>query len=540
MQHRNAKIFSILLPLFALFLLGFSKGTAAATAKKNILFIALPAFVASNHSTPTTPNIWKTHTDITRWEGTKTCLQCHRKEAEEVFSSVHYQWLGTTPYMDNGPQVQGKLDVGVNSYCINITGNWNGCGACHVGLGARPEPTVSTAQLENIDCLICHQKKYKRKKVDNRFVPDTDKMTISMVTAAQTVHEPNRWTCLQCHAKGGGGDNYKRGDMALAHSATTDRQFDVHMATTGADLSCQECHLTDKHRMAGKGSDLRPTDLAQPMSCSTCHQDKGSSQGHDNEDINRHLTKVACQSCHIGTYARNASDTGANEQTEIHRDWRQPHPTASGAIHPTPTMAGNLIPIYRWWNGNSTSYLLYDQIMVDSTTGRIPTSRPSGSVAEAGAKLFPFKYKSATQPLASDRNQLIALDTSVYFSIGDAIAATQSGLSNMGYSASEPYTWVETDTFQLITHQVMPKENALSCGDCHGSSQRMDFTGTLGYQLKGSRQTVCMQCHGQEDGEDGPEYRWIHEKHVEDKKYDCSWCHTFSRPERNLKGALKN
>jgi hypothetical protein len=26
----------------------------------------------------------------------------------------------------------------------------------------------------------------------------------------------------------------------------------------------------------------------------------------------------------------------------------------------------------------------------------------------------------------------------------------------------------------------------------------------------------------------------IHDKHVKDKGYDCSWCHGFNRPERGL------
>ena len=119
------------------------------------------------------------HQAIAAWQGTATCLQCHEAEAQEVFGSTHYQWLGETPYMKDGPEIQGKLDIGVNSYCINITGNWNGCGACHVGLGDRPTPQVSDTQLENIDCLICHQENYQRVKVDGRFIPDLDNMPIS-------------------------------------------------------------------------------------------------------------------------------------------------------------------------------------------------------------------------------------------------------------------------------------------------------------------------------------------------------------------------
>ena len=198
-------------------------------------------------------------------------------------------------------------------------------------------------------------------------------------------------------------------------------------------------------------------------------------------------------------------------------------------------MAGDLVPRYGWWNGFSSSYLLFDQAVTDPLTGRIPTSRPQGSINDHNAKLYPFKYKTALQPLATTENQLIALDTSVYFTGGDPIAATRSGLKNMGYPEQSLFEWVETDTMQLITHEVPPASRALSCTDCHDNTTRMDLKNSLGYALKDSRQLVCTQCHGSEAAQAGPEYLWMHKKHVEDKGYDCSWCHGFSRPERALK-----
>ncbi len=134
---------------------------------------------------------------------------------------------------------QGKHAGAVNTYCGNILGNWNGCSACHIGLGAEPEPVKSAAQFANIDCLICHQEGYKRKKVFG--VMQSDKENMSTDVAVQTVHMPTQATCLQCHAKAGGGDALKRGDLALATGDTVDRDYDVQMATTGANLTCQGC-----------------------------------------------------------------------------------------------------------------------------------------------------------------------------------------------------------------------------------------------------------------------------------------------------------
>lgn len=492
----------------------------------------IPAIIAGSKFSPPPPV--KDHSSITEWKGTATCLACHTKEAKDVFSSVHYQWRGNAKYMTAGPQQQGKLDTAVNSYCINTTGNWSGCSSCHIGLGKKPVQQESQDQLNNIDCMICHQDLYKRKRLNDTFVPDTENMSISMLDAARNVHKPTRFSCLQCHAKGGGGDNYKRGDMALAHATTSDRDFDVHMATTGADLNCQSCHTTENHLMAGKGSDLRPTELDVEMQCTQCHKGKDTLTGHENRSIGYHVTRVACQTCHISYYARDAADTASTENTEVHRSWLNPHLTSSGAIHPQPVMAGDLLPRYRWWNGTSKNYNLYDQASVDSNTGRIPTSRPVGHIDDTASKLFPFKYKTALQPFSQARNTLLALDTSVYFSTGDPDMATRSGLVNMGYASTETYEWKETDTYQLITHEIQPSSSALDCIDCHDSTARMDLQGELGYQLKGQEMVVCTECHRYEQAEE-PGYKWIHEEHVKEEQYDCSWCHTFSRPERNLR-----
>ncbi len=373
------------------------------------------------------------HAGLT-WNGPATCLECHEDKAREVHGSGHYRWLGEVTEGVNGPLQQGKLFIAVNSYCGNITGNWAGCSSCHIGLGAQPTPTVSSAQLQNIDCLMCHQKDYKRKKVNGSFVPDPT-MTISMDTAVQTVHLPERSNCLQCHAKGGGGDNFKRGDIALAHANTGDRNFDVHMAATPTgNLKCQSCHTTSQHRIAGRGSDLRQTDLDGTMSCSTstCHPGKAAPSNHANPDINRHVAKVACQTCHIPAYAKNAADTIATEATEIARDWWLPEWSAAlNRYEPAITKAGDLKPEYRFWNRLSYNYYLGEAAWIDPETGNYPTSRPIGGINDPASKLYPFKYKKAYYPLATNLNRLIALNTSIFFATGNLDAAVKSGLKNM-------------------------------------------------------------------------------------------------------------
>ena len=101
----------------------------------------------------------------------------------------------------------------------------------------------------------------------------------------------------------------------------------------------------------------------------------------------------------------------------------------------------------------------------------------------------------------------------------------------MGYDKPETvaYDWVLTDTYGLLNHGVNPASDALQCADCHGRIDRIDLQGDLGYQLKADKSSVCSQCHGQKENKS---FAVIHDKHVKDKKYDCSSCHSFSRPER--------
>jgi len=479
------------------------------------------------------------HSDL-KWSNAQMCLQCHTDKASEVVGSAHYTWEGATPYMVNGPKLQGKLKTAVNSYCGNIIGNW-GCASCHVGLGKRPDDTSLTAQqhLQNIDCLVCHQKDYLRKKdpVTGLMVPDTTNMLITMDKAVQTLHEPTRAACLTCHAKGGGGDNNKRGDLSVAHGTTSDRKFDVHMAKTGANLNCQECHTTDHHRIAGRGADLRQTDLDVKMNCSTsaCHSGFASGKHPSWETLGKkHFARVACQTCHISTFARNAADTLADESTEIERDWSEPEWSAAlKRWEPKIVRGSNLKPVYKFWNGTSWGYSLAETAALDPETGRFPTARPVGDINSVGSKLFPFKYKTTVRPHSKRLGVLIPIDTKVYFAGAGATptgvdASVKSSLKLMGHSETEPYEWGEDDTYQLITHEVMDSDKALKCENCHGPTATQMNLKKLGYVLKASAKEVCTQCHGYESPTE-LNYRDMHNKHVTDKKIKCATCHPFNR-----------
>jgi len=245
-----------------------------------------------------------------------------------------------------------------------------------------------------------------------------------------------------------------------------------------------------------------------------------------------HTARVACQTCHIPVYGKNASDTIADEATEVDRSWQAGSENAAPPLHPVLTKANNLKPQYRFWNRFSTNYLLGDVVRIDPETGAYATSRPQGSVNDG--KLYPFKYKTSDYPLRTASQELIALDTSVFFATADADAAARSGLVNMGYSANDAYEWVTTDTYQLLNHQVSPKGQALQCTDCHLNTSRMDLQGALGYAPKRPQSTCASACHSSSKASEWRFGNWTdfrdrHNKHINEKGATCSDCHNFSR-----------
>jgi hypothetical protein len=173
-------------------------------------------------------------------------------------------------------------------------------------------------------------------------------------------------------------------------------------------------------------------------------------------------------------------------------------------------------------------------VVENPLTGTVETSVPDGDVDDPASKLYPFKYKTSYYPMRSAGNQLIALDTAVFFATADADAAAMSGLSNMGFSASDDYQWVITDTYQLLNHQVAPEDDALSCSQCHLSNSRMDLQGELGYAPSNPDRNTCAKgCHKAEKAREWrygslEEFREGHKKHRE-KNAACSKCHGFSR-----------
>jgi len=376
-----------------------------------------------------------------------------------------------------------------------------GCATCHAGMGERP----TAANHANADCLTCHAVDYRRTLVNVggawRFTPDR----AAMPATISIQEEPARFSCLTCHAYAGGGCNNKRGDISDA-LANPPRDVDVHM---GSGMTCVDCHLTEEHRIAGRGADLRIDEGVPMRACTDCHN---AFAEHD-EAVKRHLDKVACQSCHIPEFARAVS-------TDMLRDFRATEVNARGLYEPVITRQSNVIPVYDFWNGGSEFYNFRDPAVPEQAL-----ARPLGDINDG--KLYPFKLHQAIQPQDPVTQALLPVKAGILFQTGNVDQAIRVGAQETGFNLTQGYTFLNTRRWMGIFHEMPPASQVLDCASCHDATNRVNFS-ALGYDPKTTRngQLLCTSCHGQKEPLD---FYKLHDKHVKDQKIQCAECHNFTR-----------
>lgn len=485
------------------------------------------------------------HQNILSYDGPSTCIACHTDSANEMLDSLHMQWSGPTPNLTNtNGESLGKANAGINTFCTYAMSSDGACFSCHV----RADGNAPHApDVNDVDCLMCHSDVYKRKTVvdpnksetvvnvlgesktyffggqdvqgNYTTIPDFDAMPAgtTMLELARNVHLPTRQSCLRCHAKAGGGDWTKRGDMGLS-TANPSFEEDVHMSPSGADLSCQACHSTEGgHKVGGRGIDLRQTEAVAPT-CMACHTD----QPHRSGDLNRHAKgQVSCQVCHIQEFGKGGA-------TEMSRDWLAPHwnpafCAGQGGFVGHEVKQANVTPDYTWFDGTSYVYNLGETISPDED-GLYVMARAHGSAFDGKSQIVPIKRHFTNMPL-HESGQIIGPKIMRMFMTGNFDDAVQAGMQDMGLSGN--YTMVDAYAEMLITHGVDPKSNAPGCSSCHdGSGQTPDNTKMLPFTALGYHEfpsnNMCNFCH------ESKSMNWqnMHSKHVEDKGIDCSFCHT--------------
>lgn len=450
-----------------------------------VLSLALPlAARAEDHAEHVGPGPFATGPDVT-----KKCLECHEDSAASFLKSVHWTW-SRSQVVDDRTVAYGKKNA-INNFCIAVPSNWARCTSCHAGYGWKDDGFDFT-RAENIDCLVCHDTSGTYRKFPSgaghpvyagetkAFPKGKPWPAVDLVRAAQSVGLPTRAACGSCHFYGGGGDHVKHGDLDSSLVQPT-RQVDVHMG--GEGMTCVDCHQGDDHDIRGEALSVSTGTGKRTMGCTDCHE----SDLHKRVILDRHAEKIACQTCHIPSYANR-------NPTLVWWDWStagrdvppEGAPKDGFGMKTYDRMKGDfrwgrrLTPTYDWFNGTVDRVMLGDTI---DPVGVVALSAPQGDRKDPNARIWPFKVMRGKQPYDAERNTMVVVNTfgpDGYWAKYDWDLAIANGQKAAGQPYSGKHGFVETSMVWALNHMVAPKEKALKCTACHGSKSRLDWE-ALGY-----------------------------------------------------------
>ncbi len=403
-------------------------------------------------------------------EVTEACISCHNGRDKEVMKSNHWNWESVEYVEGRGIVYLGKKNA-INNFCIGVEGNEQSCAKCHIGYGMTSS-MFSFTDSKNIDCLVCHDQTesyVKGSELAGMPAPD-----LNLNNIAQHVGKPKRSNCGVCHFFGGGGNNVKHGDLEMSMFQPA-RDVDVHMGIDGENLQCVDCHITKNHNIAGKMYSLSSMNRNR-ATCEECH----TSSPHASSILNEHTIKVACQTCHIPTYAKvNATKTRWDWSTagklkdgkpfEIDdADGNHTYLSIKGSF----TYGKNLEPEYIWFNGTADHYLLGDKIA--DTTKPLQINTLNGSYSDIDSKIIPVKIHRSRQPFDPVLMDLIQpklfadkKGEGAFWQDFNWRRASEVGMEDVKLPFSGKVSFINTEMYWPINHMVSTKDKAVQCTECH-------------------------------------------------------------------------
>lgn len=431
------------------------------------------------------------------YTGTNDCLACHGLIGADMLMRAHFTWEGVATNITGFEgETHGKNDL-LNNFCIAVPTNEGRCAQCHAGYG-YDDNNFDFADMTKVDCLVCHDQTGTYAKAPKTAgLPEE---TVDLGAVARSVADnggvPTIDNCIDCHAKAGGGNNVKHGDIAMSLVDTT-REFDVHMGTDGADVDCVFCHGVKKDASENVvdhgigGMPYHSVDEGVMKTCEDCHGDANSRHAGTTVEgvINLH-PQLACQVCHIPTFARN-------EPTKTEWYWESAGDVDRGVETDPDTgvpvydpMKGNFVwsnnvrPTLRYFDGKWNRFIVNANDTFTETP--VVLGEPSADYNTPGAKIYPFKKMIGNQPADLNNNTVLVPHLfgmkggpNPYWVSYDWNLALQDGAAYTGQTYSGEYQFVDTVMYLTVNHEVAPKEQAYgmdgACGDCHGDS-RIDWT----------------------------------------------------------------
>ncbi len=456
-------------------------------------------------------------------EVTETCLKCHNNIDKQLMMNEHWQWTKNDTIPGRGPVSLGKRNV-LNNFCIGTGSNEKLCTMCHAGYGFT-DKGFDVNDSKNMDCLVCHDGSGSYHKSNTCADPNQSGFGYpptgtNLTTAAQNITLPQRQNCGSCHYFGGGGNNVKHGDLEMAQNQCT-RELDVHMAYDGQNMECIDCHKTHNHNIPGN----LPMVSASPnnsFNCTECHTDSP----HKSKILNDHYNQVACQTCHIPTYAKGYptklywawSDAGKLDSSKInspsegiiHFEREIPIDSIENYVsnlayvkcltsdsviyeydsrHAAAIMAKNVKPEYVWYNGYTDHHFIKDTILSDT----VNLTKLMGSYQDNikpmdnkhPSKICPVKVMRGNQIYDTQYNKLINpklvgfKGSGSYWRDFNWDSSATKGMEYIGLKYSGHYGFIETRSYWPLNHEVAPASEALSCEQCHAKdgilSELTDF-----------------------------------------------------------------
>ncbi|RMF85533.1 MAG: tetrathionate reductase family octaheme c-type cytochrome [Planctomycetota bacterium] len=418
----------------------------------------------------------------------ETCLVCHSGQALDLLDTAHWNWSGAVTNIEGlEGETHGKVDL-INNFCIAVPSNEGRCTQCHIGYGWKSNtPDSFFEDRNNVDCFVCHDTTGTYKKHPTAdggggpaaMVVDGELTTVApadLTEVAFNVGEPQRANCLACHAYAGGGDNVKHGDLSSDLADPTAEQ-DVHMG--GMDFSCQQCHTTSGHRIAGATA-LHSAE--GDVSCEQCHTLTPHTGGTVGSVLNFHTDRIACQTCHIPTFSRTQAtkmewywDEAGEDRTDIPEQFGKPtYDKKKGRF----VWDMNVRPAYRWYNGKWTRKVVnVSDTYTEAGTEDDPVvlAAPTATADDPDAKLYPFKRFIGRQIADTTEKRMIVPHLfgmgpgpNPFWAKFDWGLAAEEGAAYAGQPFSGDWGFVNTVSYLSINHEVAPADQALSCEDCHG------------------------------------------------------------------------
>jgi len=225
--------------------------------------------------------------------------------------------------------------------------------------------------------------------------------------------------------------------------------------------------------------------------CDDCHGDRFSI--HIGTTVENILTAgpgfhdaLACQVCHIPTFARNTS-------TKVEWYWEDagqdvdPIPVDPATGRPTYdkkkgtfVWANDVRPSLRFFNGKYSKFLVGANDQYTSLPAVL--AEPMGDYTDPDAMIYPFKKMIGNQP-ADAGNQTILVPhlfgsaggPNAYWGNYDWNLALVDGALANGQTYTGAFEFVDTEMYLSVNHEVAPKEQAYgmdsACGDCHLDNQ---------------------------------------------------------------------